>query len=309
MTSSRTGFPRWKAIVLAGGTGSRLYPLTRSVSKQLLPVYDKPLIYYPLSVLFLAGIREVLVITTPQDQASFQTLLGDGSQWGVELSYAVQPRPEGLAQAFVIGREFIGESPVCLILGDNVFFGHQFRQTLHDAAMRTDSATVFAYQVRDPHRYGVVTLDPQGRPVALEEKPPAPQSRWAVTGLYFYPPDVVDVAARVKPSARGELEITDVNREYLDRGRLSVELLGRGMAWLDTGTPDALLQAANFIQTIEERQGLKVACLEEIAYRMGFISAEALRALAERLPPSYAEYLHDLAPGVEGRRPRLRIAG
>ncbi len=281
-----------KGIVLAGGSGTRLYPLTRAVSKQLVPVYDKPMIYYPLSVLMLAGIRDVLVVTTPHEQASFQGLLGDGSWFGMNFSYAAQPRPEGIAQAFVIGREFIGADRVALILGDNLLYGHGLSESLQRSAGRESGATVFAYPVSDPERYGVVSFDESGRAVQIEEKPAKPRSNFAVTGLYFYDNQVVEIAGALKPSARGELEITDVNRAYLELGKLQVERLGRGVAWLDTGTPESLLQASNFIQTLEQRQGLAVACLEEIAMRMGYLSREEVRERAETMSnSSYGEYL------------------
>ncbi len=270
-----------KGIILAGGTGTRLYPVTISVSKQLLPLYNKPLIYYPLSTLMLAGIRDVLVITTPQDQPLFRRLLGDGAQWGMALDYAVQPSPDGIAQAFLIGRAFIGGEPCALVLGDNLFYGHGISGTLQHAAARNAGATVFAYEVRDPERYGIVEIDGQGRAVGIEEKPPRPRSSWAVTGLYFYDHRVTDYAATLRPSARGELEITDLNRMYLDAGDLWVERLGRGIAWLDTGTHDSLLDAANFIAAVERRQALKIACIEEIAWRMGWIDDGALAALAD----------------------------
>jgi glucose-1-phosphate thymidylyltransferase len=301
-----------KGIILAGGTGSRLYPLTHVVSKQLLPIYDKPLAYYPLSTLMLAGIREVLVISTPADLPRFEQLFGDGSRWGLDLQYAVQPNPEGLAQAFIIGREFIGSGPVALILGDNIFYGHGFGETLREAASRDEGATIFGYYVRDPERYGVVEFEEGGRAVGLEEKPLKPRSHYAVTGLYFYDNQVLDIAANLTPSARGELEITDVNVEYLRRDQLRVEIMGRGMAWLDTGTHDSLLQAADFVKTIEERQGLKVACPEEIAYRMGYIDAEQVVRLAEPLKNNnYGQYLLELAEDEEpylgvDRRPSTR---
>ena len=281
-----------KGILLAGGSGSRLYPLTRAISKQLVPVYSKPMVYYPLSTLMLAGIRDVLVITTVEDQGGFRRLLGDGSELGLRIDYAAQPRPEGLAQAFIIGREFVDGDRVVLALGDNIFYGAHLSDCLHSAAARTTGATVFGYQVRDPQRYGVVELDARGRAVSIEEKPDKPKSSYAVTGLYFYDNQVVDIAAGLKPSARGELEITDVNRAYLDRGQLHVERLARGTAWLDTGTHESLAQAANYIQAIEERQGLMVACPEEIAYRKGFIGADDLARLARAMHASpYGQYL------------------
>ena len=281
-----------KGIILAAGSGTRLYPLTRAVSKQLAPIYDKPMIYYPLSSLMLAGIRDVLVITTPHEQDSFKRLLGTGDELGLRISYAEQPSPDGIAQAFLIGREFIGSSSVALALGDNIFYGHGFVDYLNRAKVRTSGATVFGYWVRDPERYGVVEFDAAGRAVSLEEKPKQPRSHYAVTGLYFYDNRVVDVASRLKPSARGELEITDVNLVYLHEAALHVERMGRGIAWLDTGTHEALLQASNFIQAIEERQGLKVACVEEIAYRMGYISAEDVRRIATVMEKSgYGQYL------------------
>jgi len=285
-----------KAIILAGGSGTRLYPITRGVSKQLTPVYDKPMIYYPLSVLMLAGIREVLIITTPQDQVAFEQLLGDGSDWGLQLQYAAQPSPDGLAQAFLIGEAFLAGEPVCLILGDNLFFGHGLPEMLLRAAARDRGATLFGYNVRDPERYGVVQFDAQGRAVDIEEKPAQPKSHYAVTGLYFYDADVVDIARQVKPSARGELEITDINRAYLHRGDLQVEVMGRGFAWLDTGTHDALLEAGNFVRTVQERQGLQICCPEEIAYRQGWIDAAQVVRLAEPLRKSrYGRYLLDMA--------------
>lgn len=288
--SAQTPHPRRKGIILAGGSGTRLYPITQAVSKQLLPVYDKPMIYYPLSVLMLAGIREVLVITTPHEQSQFQRLLGDGSQWGMRLEYAVQPSPDGLAQALIIGAPFIGEDAICLVLGDNIFYGQGFGPMLRQAAQRTHGATVFAYQVKDPQRFGVVSIDSQGRATHIEEKPAAPRSNYAVTGLYFYDNDAI--ARQLTPSARGELEITDVNRAYLERGDLYVQPLGRGFAWLDTGTFETLQQAAQFVEAIESRQGLKIACPEEIAYRNGWIDADHLRALAAPLAKSgYGEYL------------------
>jgi glucose-1-phosphate thymidylyltransferase len=284
-----------KGIVLAGGSGTRLYPVTRALSKQLLPVYDKPMVYYPLSTLMLAGIRDILVITTPEDRAQFERLLGNGAQWGIRLTYAVQPRPEGLAQAFLIGADFIGNDRVALVLGDNVFFGHGLPEILQRAAARTSGATIFAYQVRDPERYGVVSFDSAGRALAIAEKPVNPASRWAVTGLYFYDNDVVRQARQVRPSARGELEITDLNMRYLAAGALHVELMGRGFAWLDTGTFDALIDAGTFVHTLEARQGMKIACPEEVAYQMGFITRAELLKLADALDKSgYGQYLRNL---------------
>ena len=284
-----------KGIILAGGSGTRLYPLTQAVTKQLLPVYDKPLIYYPLSTVMLAGIQDILIISTPEDLPRYQNLLGDGSQWGITLSYGEQPRPEGLAQAFIIGEPFIGNSSVCLVLGDNIFYGHQFGSLVQNAARLKNGATVFGYYVRDPERYGVVAFDSQGQPTEIVEKPKRPPSNIAVTGLYFYDNTVVDIARDLKPSARGELEITDVNARYLAQGALRVEMLGRGTAWLDTGTHESLLKAAQFIQVVEERQGLKVACPEEIAWRLGYIDEEQIRRLAAPLAKSgYGEYLLEM---------------
>ncbi|VVD78709.1 glucose-1-phosphate thymidylyltransferase RfbA [Pandoraea terrigena] len=281
-----------KGIILAGGSGTRLYPATLAVSKQLLPVYDKPMIYYPLATLMLAGIRDMLIISTPQDTPRFEQLLGDGSQWGLNLQYAVQPSPDGLAQAFLIGADFIGNDPCALVLGDNLFYGHDFASLLSAANRQTDGASVFAYRVHDPERYGVVTFDAKGKAIELVEKPKEPKSRYAVTGLYFCDNDVIEIARSIKPSARGELEITDVNNEYLRRGKLNVQIMGRGYAWLDTGTHESMLEASTFIQTIESRQGLKVACPEEIAYRRGWIDAAAIEALAQPLAKTgYGQYL------------------
>ena len=293
-----------KGILLAGGHGTRMYPLTRAVSKQLLPVYDKPMIYYPLSVLMLAGIRDILLISAPEDIGDYERLLNDGSQIGLSIRYEIQPTPRGIPDAFQIGRKFVGSDHVALVLGDNIFYGHGFQPLLSRAVERDEGATVFAYGVKDPHRYGVVQVDNHENAISLEEKPAVPKSNLAVTGLYFYDNQVLDIAAGLKPSSRGELEITDVNREYMQRGQLHVERFGRGFAWLDTGTPEALMQAASFIQAIEQRQGLKIACIEEVAYNKGFINAKQLEALSQTLPNSYGPYLRDLLgkPGQPGGR-------
>jgi glucose-1-phosphate thymidylyltransferase len=286
-----------KGIVLAGGAGTRLHPITMGVSKQMLPIYDKPLIYYPISVLMLAGIRDILIITTPEDQAGFKRLLDDGSQFGVKFTYAAQPRPEGLAQAFIIGESFIGRDSVCLVLGDNIFFGQGFRKILQSAAGLTKGARVFGYQVKDPHRYGVAEIDASGKVLSIEEKPKEPKSNYAVTGLYFYDNDVIGIAKSIKPSARGELEITTVNQVYMERGLLDMQVLSRGFAWLDTGTHDSLLEAAQFVETIEKRQGYKIACLEEIAFAAGWLTADQVRARAQLMSKNgYGQYLHTLIP-------------
>ena len=284
----------YRGIVLAGGSGTRLYPITRAVSKQMLPIYDKPMIYYPLSTLMMAGIRDVLVISTPADIGGFERLLADGSQWGMSFQYCIQPNPGGLAQAFTLGRNFVGNKPAALVLGDNIFYGQGFQPMLRRASAQSEGATVFAYPVKDPQRYGVVSFDETGKAVKIVEKPAQPESQYAVTGLYFYDNQVLDIAANLKPSPRGEYEITDVNKIYLERGQLNVERFSRGFAWLDTGTPESLIQAANFVETVESRQGLKVACLEEIAWRMGFIDDTQLQTLANSYPNSYGSYLKDV---------------
>ena len=292
-----------KGIILAGGSGTRLYPITRVVSKQLLPIYDKPMIYYPLSVLMLCGIREILIISTPEDLPKFEALMGDGSQWGLAFTYKVQPRPEGIAQAFLVGRRFIGQSHVCLILGDNIFYGHGLPETLQSALAHQKGATIFGYWVKNPQRYGVVAFDKNGRVTDIQEKPERPASNWAVTGLYFYDPMVVEIASQLSPSARGELEISDVNRTYLQQGQLLVEKLGRGIAWLDTGTHESMMRASSFIEVIEQRQGLKVACIEEIAFHKGYIDAEQVLRLAHPLRNNaYGQYLVDLIH-YEGKMP------
>jgi len=294
-----------RGIILAGGSGTRLHPMTIVSSKQLMPVYDKPMIYYPLSTLMLAGIREILIISTPRDLPGFKTLLGDGSQWGISICYAQQPSPDGLAQAYIIGADFVGDQPSCLVLGDNIFFGHGINDLFNSAMQRSEGATVFAYHVNDPERYGVVEFDAEKRAISIEEKPRMPKSNWAVTGLYFYDKDVVDIAANLKPSERGELEITDVNRIYLQRGKLNVERMGRGYAWLDTGTPDSLLEASEFVATLERRQGFKISCPEEIAFRKGYIAAKQFETLAEQFGKSaYGMYLRAILRDPSSDLPR-----
>ena len=297
-TEQNLGSSGWKAIILAGGSGMRLYPVTKEVCKQLLPIYDKPMIYYPLSVLMLAGLKEILIISTPQDLGRFKNLLRDGSQLGLRISYKEQPRPEGLAQAFILGREFIGQDKVCLVLGDNIFYGHGLQKILQQAMQFETGGVIFGYWVQDPQRYGVVEFDSLGMALNIEEKPSRPKSHYAVPGLYFYDNEVVKIASQLKPSARGELEITEVNNFYLQRGLMRVEILGRGMAWLDTGTPESLLDASTFVATMEKRQGLKVACIEEVAYRMGFIDAEQVRSLAQEYNNDYGEYLLRIVDGA-----------
>jgi glucose-1-phosphate thymidylyltransferase len=297
-TDKNPGTSGWKAIILAGGSGTRLHPITREVCKQLLPVYDKPMIYYPLSILMLAGLREILIISTPQDLGRFQQLLHDGSQLGLHICYKEQPRPEGLAQAFILGREFIGQDKVCLILGDNIFYGHGLQGILQRAKQLETGGGIFGYWVQDPHRYGVVEFDKSGKALSIEEKPKQPKSHYAVPGLYFYDNQVVEIASQLRPSPRGELEITDVNNFYMRKGLMRVELMGRGMAWLDTGTPDSLLDASAFVATMEKRQGLKVSCIEEVAYRMGFIDADQVRSLAREYNNDYGKYLFRIIDGA-----------